>query len=474
MILNDWFRTGDISSVDGDGFLTPHRHMSEVINRGGEKIAPAEIESALLSHPAVAEAAAFGIPRPRLGEDIAAAIIPRPHAQTTPAELRQFLQCKLASFKIPRHILILDRLPKGETGKVQKRQLRELFDERSGQQSVPVRRAANGRLDLEAELLMLWRRLLKSDAVTLDDDFFACGGDSLLAMEMLLQLEQLIGKAVPETILFGAETIRQLAQKLDTETDATTPTTIAQFHTGGNRPPLYFFNGDLRYGHRGLRRMVEHLGPYYPIISVNPHGLGGEAIPASIEQMAADRLPLILERRASGPFLLGGKCNGAMVAFEAARQLVATGHTVHMVAMIDPPTVNARPATRAIVRLMKPIVSRHFLRRIFERLARQEREAKYSTSEPVWTAKGKILPALWDAYSMAMAQYLPASLEVPVTFYAAEHEGRNWQHLCSQLEVVQVPWGHDGCMTVGAERLVGHLRQRINLAAGFSTGEPSY
>lgn len=362
-----------------------------------------------------------------------------PHAQTTAVELRQFLQRELASFKIPRHILILDQLPKEDTGKIQRRQLRELFDGRSGQQvSMRVPRAAKGPLDLEAELLMLWRRLLKSDAVTLDDDFFACGGDSLLAMEMLLQLEQLIGKAVPETILFGAETIRQLAQKLETETDAP-PTPIAQFHTGGHRPPLYFFNGDLRNGHTGLRRMVELLRSDYPIISINPHGFRGEPIPASIEQMAADRLPLILERQASGPFLLGGRCNGAMVAFEAARQLVATGHNVHMVAMIDPPTVNARPATRAIVGLMKPIASRHFLRRIFERLARQERDAKHSTSEPVWTAKGKISPALWDAYSMAMARYLPASLEVAVAFYAAEHEGRNWRHLCSQLEVVQVP-----------------------------------
>ncbi|MCP1966940.1 acyl carrier protein [Bradyrhizobium elkanii] len=176
-------------------------------------------------------------------------------------ELRQFLQRELASFKIP--LLILDQLPKEDTGKIQRRQLRELFDGRSGQQvSMRVPRAAKGPLDLEAELLMLWRRLLKSDAVTLDDDFFACGGDSLLAMEMLLQLEQLIGKAVPETILFGAETIRQLAQKLETETDAP-PTPIAQFHTGGHRPPLYFFNGDLRNGHTGLRRMVELLRSDY-------------------------------------------------------------------------------------------------------------------------------------------------------------------------------------------------------------------
>src|SRR5882757_3317294 len=140
------------------------------------------------------------------------------------------------------------------------------------------------------------------------------------------------------------------------------PAEIFQFHARGDRPPLYFFNGDLIGGHLSVRRMVELLGPDYPIISIDPHGLRGEPVPPSIEQMAADRLPLILERQASGPFLLGGKCNGAMVAFEAARQLMAAGHKVEMVAMVDPPTVNARPVTRAIMRLMKPVASAHRLR----------------------------------------------------------------------------------------------------------------
>jgi hypothetical protein len=74
-----------------------------------------------------------------------------------------------------------------------------------------------------------------------------------------------------------------------------------QFHAGGDRPPLYFFNGDLvSGGHSSVRRMVELFGPDYPIISIDPHGLRGEPIPLSIEEMAADRLPLILKRLASG------------------------------------------------------------------------------------------------------------------------------------------------------------------------------
>lgn len=460
-----WFRTGDIGSLDTDGFLSLHGRLSELINRGGEKIAPAEIESALLRHPAVAEAAAFAIPHPRLGDDAAAAIVPHPGAQATPAELRQFLQRELASFKIPRRILILDQLPKGATGKVQRRRLRDSLDARLGDQAaMPVPDVNKGPSDLEAELLTLWRRLLRSEAVTVDDDFFAIGGDSLLAMEMLIEVERLIGHPVPETILFGAETIRQLAPIIATQT-AMPATPFFQFHARGDRSPLFFFNGDLVSGHTCVRRMVELFGPDYPIISIDPHGLRGEPIPPSIEEMAADRLPLILERQASGPFFLGGKCNGAMVAFEAARLLMAAGHKVEMVAMVDPPTVSARPAPRAIIGLMKPIVSPYLLRWTYEQMARLERYSKASTIAPITISKLEVPPALWDAYSIAMAQYLPAPLEVPVAFYAAKQEGRAWRHLSSQLEVIEVPGGHDGCLTIGAELLVDHLRQRIDLLA---------
>jgi thioesterase domain-containing protein len=228
-----------------------------------------------------------------------------------------------------------------------------------------------------------------------------------------------------------------------------------------------------------MRRMVELFGPDYPIVSINPHGCGGEPIPPSIEEMAADRLPLILEKQGSGPFLLGGKCNGAMVAFEAARLLMAAGHKVGMVAMVDPPTVSAHPAPRAILGSMKPIVSPYCLRWTYQRMVRLEAFFKASTSEQIAKLlnqfpklynclshpNNKIPSALWDAYSIAMAQYLPAPLEVPVTFYAGEFDGRMWRRLSSQLEVIQVPGGHRDCLTMGAEVLVDHLRQRIDALA---------
>ena len=123
--VDGWFRTGDIGSLDADGFLTLHGRKTEMINRGGQKISPVEVDDALQRHPAVAEAATFGTPHPRLGEDVAAAVVLREGATVTPLELREFLLPSLAQFKIPRRIVFVDRLPKGATGKVQRLRLVE-------------------------------------------------------------------------------------------------------------------------------------------------------------------------------------------------------------------------------------------------------------------------------------------------------------------------------------------------------------
>ena len=123
--VDGWFRTGDIGSIDEEGFLIVRGRLKEIINRGGEKISPMEIEVALLRHPDVAEAAAFAVPHPRLGDDVAAAVVLHPHASAMPDELRQFLGTQIAWFKVPRRITVLQELPKGKTGKIQRRRISE-------------------------------------------------------------------------------------------------------------------------------------------------------------------------------------------------------------------------------------------------------------------------------------------------------------------------------------------------------------
>jgi acyl-CoA synthetase (AMP-forming)/AMP-acid ligase II len=116
--VDGWFRTGDQGVIDGDGYLALTGRLKELINRGGEKISPLEIDDVLLRHPAVAEALAFAVPHKTLGEEIHAAVVLK--APATERELREHCAALLADFKVPRAFHILDQLPRGATGKPQR------------------------------------------------------------------------------------------------------------------------------------------------------------------------------------------------------------------------------------------------------------------------------------------------------------------------------------------------------------------
>jgi acyl-CoA synthetase (AMP-forming)/AMP-acid ligase II len=117
---NGWFRTGDQGFLDRDGYLRLTGRLKELISRGGEKISPMEIETVLLDHPDVAQAVAFAMPHPKLGEDVAAAIVLREGATANETALREFVSPRLAYFKVPRKFVFLDAIPKGPTGKLQR------------------------------------------------------------------------------------------------------------------------------------------------------------------------------------------------------------------------------------------------------------------------------------------------------------------------------------------------------------------
>ncbi len=115
-----WFRTGDQGRFDGDGYLTITGRLKEIINRGGEKISPREVDEVLLTHPAVAQAVTFAAPDAVLGEEVACAVVLRDDAAATADELQAFAAEKLIKFKVPKQIVFLDEIPKGATGKLQR------------------------------------------------------------------------------------------------------------------------------------------------------------------------------------------------------------------------------------------------------------------------------------------------------------------------------------------------------------------
>jgi acyl-CoA synthetase (AMP-forming)/AMP-acid ligase II len=117
---NGWFRTGDQGVMDAEGYFTITGRLKEIINRGGEKISPREVDEVLLDHPAVQQCVTFAVPHEKLGEDVAAAVVLREGAQADERALSEFVAKHLADFKVPRRILILPEIPKGATGKIQR------------------------------------------------------------------------------------------------------------------------------------------------------------------------------------------------------------------------------------------------------------------------------------------------------------------------------------------------------------------
>nr|AMW91734.1 CoA ligase-like protein 8 [Scutellaria baicalensis] len=125
--LFGWFHTGDLGFFDSDGYLHLVGRIKELINRGGEKISPIEVDAVLLSHPDIAQAVAFGVPDDKYGEEINCAVIPREGSNLDEAEVTRFCKKNLAAFKVPKRVFLTDNLPKTASGKIQRRIVSEHF-----------------------------------------------------------------------------------------------------------------------------------------------------------------------------------------------------------------------------------------------------------------------------------------------------------------------------------------------------------
>jgi acyl-CoA synthetase (AMP-forming)/AMP-acid ligase II len=117
---NGWFRTGDQGVMDVDGYVSITGRLKEIINRGGEKVSPREVDEILMDHPAVAQVVCFGMPHPKLGEEVAAAVVLRDGQQVGERELQSFVSARVAEYKVPKKILFMEEIPKGATGKLQR------------------------------------------------------------------------------------------------------------------------------------------------------------------------------------------------------------------------------------------------------------------------------------------------------------------------------------------------------------------
>ena len=228
-----WFRTGDLGYMDGDGYVFIVGRCKEIINRGGEKIAPSKVEDVLAEHPEVAQAAVFPIPHPRLGEDVAAAVVLHPEACATERDLQAFAidSGKLTQSAVPRRIAVVERIPKTETGKIRRNSLAQALGLGDGKAGGAVALTADAApaSDVERRLSRIWADVLGLEDVGLHDDFFLLGGESLLATQILARVLEAFHVSLPLRAMFDAPTVAELAAKIAASgaTDAAAPVRLA-------------------------------------------------------------------------------------------------------------------------------------------------------------------------------------------------------------------------------------------------------
>ena len=437
-IRNGWFYTGDVGNFDTDGdlFLTGRR--SEFINRGGEKIAPAEVDEILLSHPSVAEALTFPIPDEELGQDIGAVIELRPATHATPADLQAFAATRLSIQKVPRRIFLVDAIPKGPTGKMKRLDMfQQLVSMNKDAPDSSPGDAPDHREDIVGGL---FAKALGLDHVERDDNFFDLGGGSLAAARCAADIGSALGLEgfSPVTFLW-APTVARMAKALS-EIDNGKDAGVLTIQPEGEGMPLFLVAPGME-----ARALAGNIGKR-PVFGIRVPHLEGRAVPPTMETIAEECVLALQRHQPNGPYALAGWCGAGVLALEIARKLSEQGAGVAFVALFDardiwlPPMSQPRKSFVQAVRRVQRLS--FFLSRV--------RSAGLSTAATAFERRIEVNPHA-EAFNQALRLYRPrpwngrmihiwASRRPKGAFREVDFE---WNHLSpAGFQYHQVPGDH--------------------------------
>lgn len=207
--FDGWFRTGDAGRLDDDGFVYIEGRLKDIVNRGGLKVTPNEVDQVMADHPAVAQAVAFPVPHPTLIEDLAAAVVLQPGQSLSARELRDYLFERLSAHKVPAQVVFVPAIPKGPTGKVQRHLLAGLLAEALEHEFIALT------TDIERTVETIWREVLQCGPLGGQHNFFAIGGDSLRGARIVARLNERFELNVPVVTLFRHPELVDFAEQVE-------------------------------------------------------------------------------------------------------------------------------------------------------------------------------------------------------------------------------------------------------------------
>jgi len=325
------YRSGDRGRLRADGVLEHLGRNDQRVKIRGFTVEITEVEAALRAIDGVRECAVMAPGGGGRDAMLVAFAAPRPDADLSESKLRQALRRTLPEHTLPTRIQIADELPMTATGKVDRDALRGVALPRAAAVKEPLA----PRNDIEAELVAIWRGELRLDALGVSDDFFALGGTSLQAVQIMTRIEEQFGRDLAPSLLLTAPTIEQLADLLERDDFSGAGSLAVALRAHGSHAPLFCFPG---VGGEPIifKEFVRHLGDDQPCYGVQTPGLVGQRRPPRrIEDYVRPQLAAMREIQPEGPYFLTGFSFGCTLAFEIAQRLRADGERVAFLALID-------------------------------------------------------------------------------------------------------------------------------------------
>ncbi len=465
------YRTGDLARRSSNGNIEMLGRIDNQVKLSGIRVELGEIESVLREHPAVRESVVLVREKSPGDKHLFAYIVPAPGKKTTRGELRQALKERLPEYMVPSAFVFLDRLPLTPNGKVDRRAL--LASDALPESDGPF---AEPRTPIEEQLAEIWVDLLGVERVGIYDDFFALGGNSLLAIRLFTQIEKVWSKKLPLATIFQSPTLEQVAEAIRQGNASGAASTVVPIQANGSRPPLLCVHAldghPLRY-----HALAQHLGPDQPLYALQSPGMNGEQLLFnSIEEMAARYVRDIRAMQPNGPYLLIGLSMGGLVAFEIAQQLDAQGQQVGLLALLDTNVIQSPRYFEALSRAgrfrcqmrkwntrirfhikslltlppqQKAEYARQWFRRRIEGDVEQQeldlRQAEIISGLPEY------MQEIIAANRAALHQYVPRAYRGKVLLFKAKRKGEGlyygWEELAKGgVETYVVPGDHVGIL----------------------------
>ena len=327
------YKTGDLARYLADGNIEFDGRIDNQVKVRGYRIELGEIEAALTEHPAVGQCV-VAVREEVAGDKRLVAYCVAAQGQTTTAsELRGLLKKKLPEYMMPSAFVMLESLPLTPNGKVDRPSLPPPDPARQESESV----FKPPRYDVERMVVQIWENLLNVRPIGITENFFDLGGNSLLAVRMVSEIQRMYGRTIRLSSLFQGATVEQIASELRKDVESYSWPTLIEIQRGGLKRPFFCVSAP-NVNALGYITLARHLGPDQPVYGLQSQyrdtGID-EYNQAVVEELAAEYITAMREVQPEGPYQLGGLCRGAHIAFEMARLLDAQGQKVALLAILD-------------------------------------------------------------------------------------------------------------------------------------------